>query len=132
MMCMETVLEQEVATTNMAIATERKIEAGSDEHLDLILELIDALKGIYNGLCRLNIAFSEAFQSSRTKELLPEIKALAYDLNIMITRYDGKAGFSDVVEDLRIELDYTEELISDFSTYRVYPDKELTDIFNLL
>lgn len=131
-MCMETVLEHEVATTNRAIATERTIEAGSDEHLDLILELIDALRNIYTVLGRLNTAFASAFQHPKTAEYVPEIKTSVGEVKELIDRYENRPGFLEVIDKLRLEVAYTEELISDYNDYLVSPDQELLDIFNLL
>jgi len=113
----------------------KKIQKGSDEHLDQIITTTKELNKLISVISKINNTIEETFPSKRkdAEELKIIIHALYSSITAFTTwmnkKHDTKSEYADCLENLRIEYDQLKEYIDDLSDYVISDDKLISDDF---
>ncbi len=116
--------------------TERTIAEGSDEHLDLILDvkrdviaMTEATKKLVAEIEQNFNSFSEETAKDAVVKLFPCFR-MAYQLISLIKRTILYNSVKSDISLFNIELDELKEFVSDLSRYKVQKNEELRALFN--
>ncbi len=117
-------------------SVERSIVEGSDEHLDLILDVQGKLSNVTNSTIRLVNVIERDFNTidrERAKEIIVKLLPcfrIAYQIIGNIKRHFIYNSVKNYVTEFEREVNELKEFISDLSRYKVQENSSLIAMFN--